>query len=211
MYEEVQEQLKQKARDERRLLVSPKTFRKRIRQGINLERAIINGTLIINKESDIRFLLEDIIVFGDLRIESLDEIVLPERMEIARSLMISDCKNLTHVSDTITVGEDVILTRCSSIKSLGNRKDIQGSLGIEGCASLEKLPDGLRVGKMLYMRGFPLSILSNVADPGCIWCNLSDLLDLNFEDIPMFLNASFEPEDSETFHEILAWRLKKGV
>ena len=89
--------------------------------------------------SDIKSLPKDFEVYGHLSLYDSKIESLPEELYVARTLILTNCKNLTSLPKGLEVGEHLLLSHCP----------------------IKFLPEGLQVGGELTIFNTPLAKLSD--------------------------------------------------
>jgi hypothetical protein len=76
---------------------------------------------------------------------------LPNGLQIAEYLDLSDNTALETLPIGLRVGRNLFLTRCTSLKNLPNGLEVGESLYLRDCTALTELPSDLQVGGNLYL------------------------------------------------------------
>jgi hypothetical protein len=109
---------------------------------------------------------------GDLDLNGLNIVELPEGLTVGGSLYLLNCTSLTHLPEGLKVGWSLYLRDCTSLTHLPEGLTVRGSLYLLNCTSLTHLPEGLTVGGWLNLRG--CTSLTNLPEELTVreWLNL---------------------------------------
>jgi hypothetical protein len=115
-------------------------FKWKLENNITLSKEELNFEGNLNLiGSDIKSLPKDFEVYGHLSLYDSKIESLPEELYVARTLVLTNCKNLTSLPKRLKVGEHLLLSHCP----------------------IKFLPEGLQVGGELTIFNTPLAKLSD--------------------------------------------------
>ncbi len=90
---------------------------------------------------------------GNLNLFNSPITSLPDNITVGGNLNLYDCTSLKSLPDNLSVGGNLNLYGCTSLKSLPDNLSVGGNLDLYGCTSLKSLPDNLSVGGNLNLGG----------------------------------------------------------
>ena len=95
-------------------------------------------------------------------------LLLKSLKKVDRNLDLSNCTDLTSLSENLKVGRNLNLSGCTGLTSLPENLEVGGYLNLSGCTGLASLPENLEVGWWLDLSGCTglTSLPENLHVPG---------------------------------------------
>jgi hypothetical protein len=112
------------------------------------------STLNLNMRNKLGRLPDGLDIEDDFNMEQSPFIAkLPKRLKVGGGFAANDCRALYEIPDDISIGMSVILNRTPITILPDCFREVKGSLHLENCKNLEKLPDNLNVHGDLNLKG----------------------------------------------------------